>query len=345
MLVSYNGIVFQIVRVTDFVREAVYTPDLTTYLYDSISIRLECLLNLGATTGEDYSQQQTTQLKNNKANPGKDPPADNPANQQNTAGPATIPRVTKEPDSPWSPVRTYNELANRLKVPRKKLLVWMDSKLTSPEGNAAGIDPGEIILESPLPGFAVDAINGPHCKVHRLDGFHGNSTLWMDVEFQTSINTCSAPNLIQNPEGVMIGNTWTFTIEHDPDTHTAIHNINGMAVFRGDLLNKIGVIPDQFRKLFIHPIPDGFQRSPPTLVYHPDNHVVEYQIIDREQLANFVGGQLFNATRIEVSESRQYERPLFGNGRDSAKPPGWGRRQLRRLNPFHDDFGKFDAEV
>jgi len=34
-----------------------------------------------------------------------------------------------------------------------------------------------------------------------------------------------------------------------------------------------------------------------------------YQVVDREQQLNFVGGQAFGATKIEVAETREYTRP------------------------------------
>lgn len=267
MHIEYNGIVLELVRVTDFERYAVWTEDKTTYLYDHISIRCECLLNPDATTKEEFKAKK---------------------------GGGVIAAGKRS-----SPVETYLEIAERLRTPRARLIITMDSGLD------ANADP-EVVLESPIPGYDCDAVSGPKCVVHRIDPTHGLSTIWMDIQLETDIDTCARDS---KPASAMIANRWTFVVSHDPSNHTAIHTIRGTANFRQDLLRKIGVVPDQLRKEFMHPIPIGFRRDPPTVIASPDGCSIEYEIVDREQLMSFVGSAKFHMTDISVVETRQYEKP------------------------------------
>jgi hypothetical protein len=288
MYVQYNGVRFEILRVTDYVDVEVMTPDLTTYLWNSIDIRCECILNPGATTVSNFGpSNQVGSVLIGAAGPAQD-------------GLSSI--VPSKGSAPQSPVQTYKSLADRLKQPRQKLIVWMDSKdMPSPE---------EIILESPLPGYFTDAQFGPVCTVHKLDGMHGNASLWMDVQFHTDIRRC--PQGSQGSiygSGAFIANRWTFSVHHDPETYCAIHVIEGQADFRMDVLSKFQVTPDQLRGLFIFPVPWGFQREPPTVSYLPGGSSVAYRIVDREKILNVVRGQVYGAIHIDVVESRKMESP------------------------------------
>ena len=270
MHLSYAGIEFKLLLVTDYQRAAIWTEDQVDYLYDSINLRCQCILNPQATS------------------------------MNNAPG--------------WSPVVTLNDIADRLKRPRQQLSVWMDSSVDN-NGNAVGNR--EDILISPLPGYEVDARVGPQCLVHKIDCSHGNSSIWMDLEFSTDIRTCPEPTVdgVPNP---MIGNRWTMSVEHDPTNFTAIRTTTGTAHFRQDMLDKYHYTADQFRKFFIHPIPLGFRRDPPHIVLHPDGCAVSYTFSDREQLLSFVGGVAYGATDIEVVETRAYVNPPLNPARGPA---------------------------
>ncbi len=279
MKLSYGSLEFKLLRITDYENVTVWTEDGANYLYNSISIRCECILNPQAT-----SYRFGTAL----------------------AGTSIAPGIS-------SPVKSYAAIAFELKKPRQLLLVTADSSIDD-NGNAVGNT--EELLRSPArapdgTSFTVDARIGPVCTVHRIDTSHGYSSLWMDLEFKTDLVAC-APPTDTNLKGIMnpvLVNSFTSEVEHDPSHHTAIHITRGTAHFRRDLLEKQKITPDQLRKYFIHPIPPGFRRDPPTLMLHPDGCAITYEIVDREQLLSFIGGARYNATEISVIESRHYHQP------------------------------------
>ncbi len=209
-----------------------------------------------------------------------------------------------------SPVVSYLEIAERLKEPRKKLTIWMDSS-TSPDGNAIG--GREDILVSPAVGYDVDCVHGPTCYVHSLDVSHGNSSVWMDLSFSTHIRNCPEPVVdgIPNP---IIGLRYTMSVEHDPSNFTAIRTTTGTCHFRQDMLQKYKYTADIFRKYYILPVPLGFRRDPPYIVLHPDGCAVNFVVTDREQLLSFPGGVAFGATECEVYETRAYVNPVLSPG-------------------------------
>ena len=71
---------------------------------------------------------------------------------------------------------TYRELENRLNKPRRPLAIWLNS---GPNGEP------EYMLFSPYPGFTVDALSGPTCKMMHLPAIHGNVTGIMKLRFET----------------------------------------------------------------------------------------------------------------------------------------------------------------
>jgi len=245
MKLSYNGIVMDLLRITDFQQKTVWTEDETNYLYNSIDIRCQCMINAEL---NDFNQ-------------------------------ANVPS-------------SYLELVNRFKEPRKELLI------TAPTPT------GEVeVLRSPLLGMPTDFRFGPKATIIRLDPFHGQSTLWLDLEFHTDLG-CST-------QDYLLSNRYNWTVQHDPDTYAATHVINGQAHFRVDKLLFDRVTPDQLRAKFIMPPPGlNFRRQPPTIMIGPGGDTAEYQIIDQEQMLNGPGLMTFGATKIEIEINRSYKSGL-----------------------------------
>ena len=54
MFISYDGIIFEILKLDNWLREAVYTEDLTTFLYWHHVIEVTCVLNDDATNAENF---------------------------------------------------------------------------------------------------------------------------------------------------------------------------------------------------------------------------------------------------------------------------------------------------
>lgn len=61
MFVSYDGMVFDILKVDQWIREATYTEDLTTFLYWHHQIEVTCILNDDATNAENFPQLKKVQ--------------------------------------------------------------------------------------------------------------------------------------------------------------------------------------------------------------------------------------------------------------------------------------------
>lgn len=248
MLLTYNGVKFELLRISDFVQTLVTTEDETNYLYNSVDIRCQCILNAAL---------------NNLGSPAANAPSG-----------------------------ALLALVKKLVEPRKKLLVQGDT-----EGGLF------TVLESPFPGMDTDFRFGPKCTVLSIDPFHGNASIWVDLQFHTDLGCID--------QDYLLSNRYTWTVSHDPDTFSAVHQIQGEAHFRMDLLRQKNVTPDELRAKFIMPPPAmNFHRNPPTVSLSAGGDAVEYQIVDVEQMLNGPGLQAFGATKIEVRIDRNYESGL-----------------------------------
>jgi len=117
-------------------------------------------------------------------------------------------------------------LRSALANPRQSFTIWNNT--------ANGV---EIILQSPLPDMPTDFKFGPLVSVTRIDPTQGINSFMMDVEIHTDLGCESKPFLLANQ--------WQFAVQHDPDSHIAIHVIDGIAHFRMDALIDNNVTPDQ----------------------------------------------------------------------------------------------------
>lgn len=245
MKLSYNGIVMDLLRITDFQQTLVYTEDETNYLYNSIDVRCQCMINAEL---NDFNQP--------------------------------------------NPPSSYLELVKRFTEPRMPLLITAPT----PTGDVT-------VLQSPLPGMSTDFKFGPKATIIRLDPFHGQSTLWLDMEFHTDLGCYS--------QDYLLSNRYNWTVQHDPETYAATHIVNGQAHFRVDKLLKDRVTADQLRAKFIMPPPGlNFRRQAPTIEIGPGGDTALYQIIDVETMLNGPGLMTFGATKIEIEINRSYKSGL-----------------------------------
>lgn len=307
MRMSYDGIEFEVLKIEDWTREAVF-DDLSAsdYLYDHHKITAICMLNEGYTDKLKFPPPE-----NHDKIEQESPSASNALRWNNlSAGggfdPAPQPQI--KVDRPPLTQRstgsapTLVELFKRLAIPRRQLIVWMDS-----DPNIALQDPNyrENVLFSPYPGMETDAIHGPTVTVMNVMGSVGNATVPLRLMIETHLAPCNDPNA-----PTMISNRWSFMTTYDPDTYAAIHVIEGVARFRLDLLHKAQLSADTFRNQFLHPIPLGFKREQPEVTLSPAGDAVSYKLIDKQQVFNFPGGANYAATKIEVLEEREYMAPF-----------------------------------
>jgi hypothetical protein len=263
MHVSYDDIEFKILTITEAVREQVYDPSEVDLLYDHFGMRCTAWLNPKATNAKDFPGVE-----------GRE-------------------KYTKE----TSPAITEIELVYRLAQPRKKLKIWMDSKL-----DLADKDPKEYILESPYKDMDTDAKFGPACRLHRFIPDHGNASLVVDLEFHTTMSPCK-----DTDASAIVSNRWTYKITYNPENYAEIRIIEGTAFFRMDLLLKqFGGVADNARQFLVPPPLNGYQRHAPIFELSPGGDALKYLIIDEQKPMSFPLGNKYRAASIQVKERRQY---------------------------------------
>ncbi len=213
MRISYDGIVFDLVLLENWAREAVYDATGTDFLY------WHHVLDVVVTVGGDSNDPArfpVVRADMGKGKPSIDPfPLVSPNSVNRFANnglardkgdlKATIEaqplqealpnremfrnRESQTPSTlPW----TDNELRRRLQVPRRQLLVWMYTKQGAVAGfagllnQAAGnVGQAEFLLVSPLTGVGTDARHGPLCTVMDLPMIHGNASGIYRLRFET----------------------------------------------------------------------------------------------------------------------------------------------------------------
>lgn len=307
MRMSYDGIEFQVLKIEDWTREAVF-DDLSAsdYLYDHHKITAICMVNEGYTDRSAFPPEQSHDKIEQVS-----PSASNALRWNNlSAGggfdsaPQPQIRMEKPPlvQRSTGAAPTLVELFKRLAIPRRQLIIWLDS-----DPNLALQDPNyrDNVLFSPYPGMETDALHGPTVTVMNVMGSVGNSTIPLRLMIETHLAPCTDPGA-----PTMISNRWSFTTTYDPDTYAAIHVIEGVARFRLDLLHQAQLSADTFRNQFLHPIPLGFKREQPEVTLSPAGDAVSYKLIDKQQVFNFPGGANYSATKIEVVENREYNSPF-----------------------------------
>lgn len=313
MRLSYDGIEFELLKIEDWTRTAIYDSQAgVDYLYDEHSITCVCSLNPGYTDrsrfppakpsgqpflshfGKKAERWNRLQIKREVK------PVEQPAGV-----PSAWHREAPKPpaDAPTGAASTLTELFRRLRQPRRELLIWTNSRvLPGVPGSPAGeLATREYLLQSPLPGFKLDATGGPTCNVMQVIPVGGNASMCLRLHFETHL-AASGPG---GP--VLLSNRWTFTTTAENDF--AVHQISGEARFRADLLDARGMSADMFRKEILFPIPLGFRREKPTVTLMPSGDAVQYNLIDRQMPLHFPGGAPAALTRIEILERRGYETP------------------------------------
>ena len=276
--ISYDGIEFKVLRVTDYVRQAVFTDDWTSYLFDHVSIRMLCWLSPAA----------MNQIVN---------------------VPIEIKEETLRIKDFGGPAATEIMLVERLLVPRKQLAIWMTS---DPEDS----DTKQYMIVSPFPGRFTDARFGPQCKVHALRPDHANASLVADLQFETDINPIETTVGKSGSPPIVLANRWNYRVSYDPNNYSEIRIIEGEAHVRMDTLlsakfNPVGYLADEMRGHLVPPIPKGYQRENPTFELSSGGDVVRYAVIDRQTPMSFPLGSKLQIAHMKVLETRRYVSKLL----------------------------------
>ena len=182
---------------------------------------------------------------------------------------------------------TDAELRYHLMTPRGKFILWAYDRQTGKQFKW---------VESPRPGFEVDAANGPHplaCDVVNASGEPHS----ISVHYQ--IKTAQTPCPVGSDRFVL-SHRWEMSHVHD-ENYYLTRVIEGEIVFHAGVKHVIGLHPDMLRNQFLHPIPLGFQRHAPRIVQSSDGLTIRYVITDTDPTITFSPGDS-SATRIEIAE-------------------------------------------
>jgi hypothetical protein len=137
-----------------------------------------------------------------------------------------------------------------------------------------------VLLQCPAPGYTTDAENGPYVEECNVTETHGFRTFIIHLKIVCLVNECSG-NI------PLLSHEWSRKVAYDQDYFATLVTV-GKAVFRSDVLKKLGTVPDQYRRNFMHPVPDYCQRTIDFVEAEADNVTINYQVSDR-RLAVSIG--------------------------------------------------------
>lgn len=148
-----------------------------------------------------------------------------------------------------------------------------------------------------------DAANGPiPLRVDVLDV--AGSGMSMGINFQ--ISTCLIP-CGPAAERLILSHRWEVHHGQDED-HYLTRTTVGEIVFNGGLYRQLALIPSDFLKQLMHPIPLGFRRSVPELAQSSDGLMIRYTLVDTDSTITFDAGDS-GCTHINITETLQYVQP------------------------------------
>ncbi len=205
------------------------------------------------------------------------------------------------PDGRLSPAELLLLVQLRLEQPRKPLVLWTYV--------GTGNKPNKVVfLRSPIRladgSYAhSDIAEGPIPVVNWTDFDTGQGSVLVGFACTTDIALPA-----QTTAHPVLSNRWEMQVELDPDFY-AVHEIEGRAVFRRDVMEAQRVTPDMLRPWFVHPIPLGFRRHGCTVRLESAGTAVRYSFQDVEQPADQPGVAAYGASRVEIVHQREHTGP------------------------------------
>jgi hypothetical protein len=170
------------------------------------------------------------------------------------------------------PAITDTAIRYALMEPRKQLLIEAD--------DAAGT----IVLESPAPGFNVDADNGPkplYCNVTQITP----ATWTVAWGIQTDIIECPEMDDDTSP----ITSSRFSQTQHTGENHLTTITTKGVTCFRTDQLDNLGRAADFYRDQVIPGCPLNFKRTTVNVMVASPGNILAWTVVDQEQFTS-IGG-------------------------------------------------------
>lgn len=157
--------------------------------------------------------------------------------------------------------------------------VWIRQSLLVPRKQLYYYVGDNPLIISPLPGYCVDAVTGPHPIHCTVKSIVGTKTFGVNYRIETWTNECQA--FVGNIPA-LLSIRWS---QHDRigDDRVTHRMTNGLAIFRMDILEDIPAAADDFRSFCIPPEPQGFRRELDIGV-SPIGNVMTFTCHDIEQL-------------------------------------------------------------
>lgn len=298
MYFQYGTLTFKVIELVRYERRNIYSEDGTDLLY------VRHVLGVAATYAPGglpklASVIGTSRTTDFRLQDGDDTIATvrSTLGRGNDPDPATT-RTTPQLESDFSGVvsvglhhsapETDAELQNRLLVPRKRLILWAYSKQT-----------GGLVrwLESPRPGFTVDATVGPlplSCDIVSTAG-EGPTKAVMFFQIQTDLPPCPVGS-----DRFVLSHRWEVSHTHDEDNYLT-RVTEGTIVFHAGIRDALALNPDAVRNQLIHPVPIGYERKVPSVRQSGDGTTIKYTITDTDPKIMFSPGDS-GCTTIEILE-------------------------------------------
>lgn len=304
MWIEYNHVPLKVVDLQRMERVNVYTEDNADLLYVRWYLAAVCTLAPGglpkALSVTRLSTDTDKSLKGRDdtiAQVRNDPRAKNPTEetlQTEFDFPGQAP-----PNVWFTGAESDAEIRYRLLKPRCPLRVWAWDGRT-----------GKPIrwLESPRPGFTVDATVGPtpiSCDVVAADGEPNSVAVLFQI--RTDVTPCPVGS-----DRFVLSHRWETTHGHD-ENYYLTRQINGEIIFHAGVRDALGKNPDLVRNQFMHPVPLGMKRQPAMIAQSSDGLKISYTVLDVDQAITFSPGDS-GATHIEIEEKMTVVMPRGNEG-------------------------------
>jgi len=239
-------------------RELVFAPN-KTYLYTRHTFDFTCIFNPSQTSYE-LGPNGVPRLPNTREADGS---IVNPRDLENAVmggGPGRLPTLTDKAIRNYlQPARGDRSYLGPMKREPRKLIYKFGP---------------HTLLETPAAGFDTDANNGPIVEKCDVVQTIGVRTFIIHMRIVACVNEC-------NQNIPLLSHVWRRQVEYDGDGYASVAT-QGTAVFRSDVLRKLGTFPDKYRRDFMHPVADRQRREYIRITAEEDGVTYHYETMDKE---------------------------------------------------------------